>query len=175
MKLQLRLNGTTCECSIGYSLLTAAFDHIKNDRHKLFKQTIEAIASAGSTLDAKESVLMALEEHIRSQVPTDSDIKQWLLTIEGQKFALIHGTRNYPTKLTSQTVEIVLDDMSEEEANSLVDAIGSLCFGSAMSEVNRASSDQLLQKSRIRLEEMKAEIAKAIKEREEPKTEAEAT
>ena len=168
MKLQIRLNGSPSECSIGYSLLTAAFDYLKKERHSLFRATIEAIASAGASLDSKESVLMVLEEHIRNQIPSDGEVKQWLITSEGQKFALIHGTRNYPTKLNSQTVEMVLDDMTEGEADAMVDAIGSLCFGAEMAKVNRESVTQMSRMSQLRLEDMKDEIEKAMKKEEPP-------
>ena len=64
MKLKFPLNGSTVECAIGHSVLTAAFEHIKKDRHALFRATMDAIAQSGAP-EAKDSLILLLEDHIR--------------------------------------------------------------------------------------------------------------
>lgn len=162
MKLGLKLNGSQIDCNIGYSLLTAAASKIKEDRHADFRKTIDAIAQAGPNDAAKESILSAFREHTRTQVPTDQEVRQWLLTSEGQLFCLIHGTRNYPTKLTQETAGIVLDDMTEEEATSLADAIGNLCYGAEMSKINRETSREMVKMARLELDSLKKEVSEAL-------------
>lgn len=171
MKLAFKKpDGSSFQCNIGYSLLTHAADYLKKQRHLAFRATIETIASCGASVDSKESVLMALEEHIRTQVPSDKEVKQWLLTLEGQKFSLIHGTRNYPEKLNEDSASIAMDEMDEKMANDLADAIGSLCFGAEMSIINRESSMELIKMARLELEKLKEQVEEAGKD--EPQEES---
>jgi len=158
MKLKFNLNGSPLDCAIGLSVLTAAFEKIKQSRHDLFRATMSVIASSGSP-DAKDSLIMLLEDHIRNQVPTDQEVRDWLLTCEGQAFCLVHGTRNYPVKLTSETANMVLDELTEEAANELADAVASICYGSEQTRINRESINNALEKSRLRLNADTAEVA----------------
>lgn len=161
MKLSFKLNGSVFDCNIGYSLLTAAAEHIKKTRHANFQATIDTLAAGGPSDAAKESILTAFQDHTRNQVPTDQEVKQWLLTLEGQKFSLMHGTRNYPVKLTPETADMALDDMDEPEVTSLTDAIGSLCFGAEMSRINRETSLEMVKMARMELDSLKDEVQKA--------------
>jgi hypothetical protein len=179
MKLKFNLNGSPVDCAIGLSVLTAAFEKIKQSRHDLFRATMSVIASSGSP-DAKDSLIMLLEDHIRNQVPTDQEVRDWLLTCEGQAFCLVHGTRNYPTKLTPETANMVLDEMSEEESRSLADGIAAICYGTEKAQLNRQWLENETEKQRLRLgaqvveiDALKAELERLAKREDaEPTTSA---
>lgn len=158
MKLKVKLNGQEIDCVIGHSLLTAAHEVIKKEKHANFRSTIDAIAGAGSGMDSKESLLLVLEEHIRGQVPTEMEVKGWLTTPEGRKFSLIHGTRSYPVKLTAETADLVLDEMSEEESDAFLDAIMGICYGSQQASVSRQIVEKAVERSRMELEAAEIEI-----------------
>lgn len=161
MKLKVKLNGTEIDCVVGHSLLTAAHDVLKKDKHSNFRATIDAIASAGSGMESKESLLLVLEEHIRGQVPTEMETKGWLTTPEGRKFSLIHGTRSYPVKLTPETADLVLDEMSEEESDAFLDAIMGICYGSQQASISRQIVEKAVERSRMELEAAEMDIQRA--------------
>lgn len=157
MKLKLKLNGQEIDCVIGHSLLTAAYEKLKKEKHDNFRATIDTIASTGSGLESKESLLIVLEEHIRNQIPSDGEVKAWLTSIEGSQFSLIHGTRSCPVKLNADTAGLVLDEASEEELKSLENAIMSVCYGSEKTTVAHEMDKKALERSMLEIERAELE------------------
>ncbi len=157
MKLTFKLNENNFDCNIGYSLLNAASERIKSDRMAAFRATLEVLASQGAGVDTKDSMKRVLEEHIYTQIPSDDEVKQWLGTLDGKRFALIYGTRKMPTKLSEDLADTVLDDMPEEKHSELSYAIETLCFGAVIADLTRQSSEAMLSRAKVELEKAKNE------------------
>ncbi len=166
MKLPFKLNGNTFECSIGYSLLNAASTKIKADRLASFRANLEIIASQGPNANSNDSIKRVLEEHIYTQIPSDDEVKQWLGTLDGKRFSLVYGTRNQPIKLNEETVDSVLDEMSEDEHSKLSYAVETLCFGSVIADLTRQSTDEMLGRAKAELEKAKAKTAEISEPKE---------
>lgn len=161
MKLTFKLDGVPVDCSIGYSLLSAASTKLKEIRHATFRQNVDDVAKSGATEASQHAILDAFQEHVRTQVPSDGDVREWLMTIDGQHFALIHGTRNCTKKLDVETSSIVLDGMDEKEMQSLADAVSDLCYGSEYAKVNREHDAERLRMAKIQLELFKKGVDRA--------------
>ena len=174
MKLAFKLSGNQFECTIGHSLLIAASSAIKQGRHDAFRATMAILGEQGSTVDTKESAISLLQDHIKTQIPDDQEVRAWLQTFDGQKFALVHGTQKMPLKLTQETADQVLDEMSNEDHDKLVFAISDLCFGTEMTEINRQSEKEFLEISKLRLERLKTSTEEFKQEAEAIRLEAEA-
>ncbi len=166
MKLSFSLSGNTFDCTIGHSLMISAMAELKKSRHEAFRATMAILGEQGATVDTKESAIALLQDHIRNQIPDDQEVKIWLQTFEGQKFALIHGTQKMPLKLTQETADQALDEMSESDHQRLVASISDLCFGSEMAEINRQSELESLELAKLQLERLKSGVAGYKKEAE---------
>lgn len=158
MKLTFKLNGNNFDCLIGYSLLTAASQKIKEMRMESFRATIEILAQQGNAVDTKESIKRVLEEHIFTQIPTDDEVRAWLGTLDGQVFSLVHGTKRLPTKLTEDLAYQAMDEMCEEDRDRLINSIAELCFGAKLAEIGKESSQKALELAKAKLEIEKIEV-----------------
>mgnify|MGYP001574829348 FL=1 len=169
MKLSFSLSGNQFDCTIGHSLMISAMNSLKKNRHEAFRATMAILGEQGPAVDTKESAIALLQDHVRNQIPDDQEVKIWLQTFEGQKFALIHGTQKMPLKLTEDTADQVLDEMSEDDHNRFVSAISDLCFGSQMAELNRQSENESLELAKLQLERLRSNVAGFKKEAETEK------
>lgn len=173
MKLSFGLNGSQVECTVGHSLLIAAAAHIKSGRKTAFEDSLDTIAAKGFSETTKELVLNLLESSIREQMPTNQEVSEWLRTLDGKRFALIHGTLKQPKPITPDTVESVFDEMGEKGFEDLSNAIEEICVGTEMARVNREYAKTLLDSSRMEVSEMSRKLQEKYEEkaaREKPKT-----
>lgn len=172
MKLSFSLSGNQFDCTIGHSLMISAMNSLKKNRHEAFRATMAILGEQGPSVDTKDSAIALLQDHVRNQIPDDQEVKIWLLTFEGQKFALVHGTQKFPIKLNDDTADQALDEMSEEDHQRLISAISDICFGSQMAEINRQSENESLELAKAQLERLKANVAGYKKEAAEEKEKA---
>ena len=169
MKLAFSLSGNQFDCTVGHSLMISAMNSLKKNRHEAFRATMAILGEQGPAVDTKDSAIALLQDHVRNQIPDDQEVKIWLQSFEGQKFALIHGTQKMPLKLNEDTADQALDEMSEDDHQRLVSAISDLCFGSQMAEINRQSENESLELAKLQLERLKSNVAGYKKEATEDK------
>lgn len=158
MKLSFGLNGSAVECTIGHSLLIAAATHLKECRKTAFSDSLDTIANRGFSNETKDLVLNLLGNAIYNQMPTDAEVKSWINTLDGKKFALIYGTRNLQTPLTPTTADTVFDEMGDEGFEQLSNSLEELCLGTEQASLSREHAKNKLEEFRLEVTDLRKEL-----------------
>ena len=176
-EILLPLNGSTIKCKIGFGVTIAAADHIRELRKTNYRKDREMVAELGDTVEIKAMIADLLRGYLETQIPSENEVKEWLQTLPGMRFAIKYGTQQYPMKLTDETVELVMNEIGQEEFTEIVKTISEICDGEVAAGIKRSTAEQMIEIAQLELERLvrqKDEFAKKIRE-EVPAADANAT
>lgn len=155
MDLEFKLDGSTVKCRLGFGVMIAATEYLKEKRKREYRESRDLLAECGSsTPELQAEIVRITAEFLKNQTPSAEDVSDWLQTLDGIRFFMEYGTKNGPKKLNAETIERVLDQMPEEEFKKLIYAISELCLGSENSRNMRQLAQQKLDLERSRQEQM---------------------
>lgn len=154
MQVNLALgDGTIQKVNIGYGIIPAASEFLRKERMSSFEATLDLLAKHGDPETSKESILNATKDYQKNQIPTDGEIREWLVTPHGVQFAVSHGSKK-TSRWTIAQAEDVLDELDEECYVLLIRAINVVASGQdAVNFDDRLRKASKMQFER-RLEEM---------------------
>jgi hypothetical protein len=168
--MQIKLSqedGTVTNVNIGYGLIPAASEFLRKERRIAFEATLELLTKYGDPDSAKQSIIEATKDYQKTQIPTDGEIREWLVTPHGVQFAVSHGSKK-STKWTIEQAEDVLDGLNEESYISLIRAINVVAAGQEAvnyDERLRKASKAQFEKRLAEMERLAAEPIQPARQR----------
>lgn len=148
----------TQKITVGYGLIPAATEHIRQQRKTLFELSMAMLKEVSDPSVAQGEIVRTIEEYRETQTPQDGYVRIWLTTPVGVQFAIHHGTRK-GTKLTMDQALEILDETDESAYRTLVAAIDEICLGKDLLERKNKINDAFKSAEALRLDKILGNIA----------------
>lgn len=154
-----KLDGTKAKVTVGYGLIPAATQHLRETRTRLFNAEMQLLKGVADPTLVQPEIMKTIEEYKATQNPEDGEVRLWLTTTEGLRFVLHHGTRRDCKLDMDQAIEI-LDEITEEDYSRLQEAVDKICLGADRLERRNKIMEAMKQADAIRTDRMISNLKK---------------